>query len=84
MASRFSSPTSALPCQPSLYPQLFVDRVIFRHGAQSVGDGASKSTLENEFGTANEDECIIKILESGNMQESEVGRTTTVSKERID
>ena len=47
-----------------------------RHGAQSVGDGASKSTLENEFGTGNEDECIIKILENGHVQESEVGRDT--------
>ena len=47
-----------------------------RHGAQSVGDTASKATLENEFGTANEDECIIKILENGNMQESEVGHAT--------
>ena len=35
-------------------------------------DGASKSTLENEFGTSNDDECIIKILEHGNMQESKV------------
>ena len=47
-----------------------------RHGAQSVGDAASKATLENEFGTANEDECMIKILENGSVQESEVGRAT--------
>lgn len=35
-------------------------------------DGASKSTLENEFGTSNEDECLIKILEKGDLQGSEV------------
>ena len=46
--------------------------LVFRHGAQSVGDEASKSTLENEFGTHNEDECMIKILEGGNVQDTEV------------
>ena len=35
-------------------------------------DGASKSTLANEFGTSNEDECLIKILEKGDLQGSEV------------
>ena len=35
-------------------------------------DTASKSTLENEFGTSNEDECMIKILEGGSIQASEV------------
>lgn len=35
-------------------------------------DGASKSTLENEFGTHNEDECMMKILEHGDLQEVEV------------
>lgn len=35
-------------------------------------DGASKATLENEFGTSNEDECIIKILESGEVQQTQV------------
>jgi ribosome maturation protein Sdo1 len=35
-------------------------------------DGASKATLENEFGTANEEECIMQILEKGEIQESEV------------
>jgi ribosome maturation protein Sdo1 len=29
-------------------------------------------TLENEFGTSNEDEVIIKILEGGEVQVSEV------------
>jgi len=46
----------------------------FRHGAQGVLDGASKATLENEFGTHNEDECMIKILENGDLQETEVSR----------
>lgn len=44
-----------------------------RHGAQSAHDEASKQVLENEFGTHNEDECMIKILERGALQETEVG-----------
>ena len=43
-----------------------------RHGAQNVGDGASKATLENEFGTSNEDECMTQILEKGTIQVTEV------------
>jgi hypothetical protein len=43
-----------------------------RHGAQGQLDGASKGTLENEFGTANDDEVIKQILEKGAVQESEV------------
>lgn len=43
-----------------------------RHGAQNVGDEASKSTLENEFGTSNDDECMTKILEGGTVQSTEV------------
>ena len=43
-----------------------------RHGAQGVMDAASKATLENEFGTSNEDDCMIKILERGNLQETQV------------
>ena len=35
-------------------------------------DCASKATLENEFGTSNEDECIIKILENGEVQQFQV------------
>ncbi|MCJ1374030.1 hypothetical protein MMC20_005260 [Loxospora ochrophaea] len=45
--------------------------VTHKHGAQGVMDTASKSTLENEFGTSNEDECMIKILEGGSIQASE-------------
>ena len=43
-----------------------------RHGAQNAYDSASKATLENEFGTHNEDECMRKILEGGSLQETEV------------
>ena len=35
-------------------------------------DHASKQSLDNEFGTHNEDECITKILENGSVQETEV------------
>ncbi|KAL8855259.1 MAG: hypothetical protein Q9178_008088 [Gyalolechia marmorata] len=42
-----------------------------RHGAQNAHDEASKQILENEFGTHNEDECMIKILEGGSLQETE-------------
>lgn len=44
-----------------------------RHGAQNAHDEASKQVLENEFGTHNEDECMIKILEGGILQETVVG-----------
>jgi hypothetical protein len=43
-----------------------------RHGAQGRMDGASKSTLENEFGTHNDEEVIKQILEKGTLQETEV------------
>ncbi len=43
-----------------------------RHGAQGQMDTASKSTLENEFGTQNDEEAIKQILEKGTLQESEV------------
>jgi len=45
------------------------------HGAQGILDTASKAALENEFGTKNEDEVMIKILEGGEYQpESTSGR----------
>jgi len=47
--------------------------VTHKHGAQGTFDTASKSTLENEFGTAKEDDVVIQILEKGNVQESETG-----------
>lgn len=37
--------------------------------------GASKGELENEFGTSNEDEAVLKILEKGSLQEFEVWAT---------
>ncbi|KAI1764754.1 shwachman-Bodian-diamond syndrome protein [Hypoxylon sp. FL1150] len=45
--------------------------VTHKQGAQGQMDGASKSTLENEFGVSDEEEVIKKILESGSVQESE-------------
>lgn len=43
-----------------------------RHGAQGQFDGASKATLDNEFGTHVDDEVIRQILEKGTIQETEV------------
>ncbi|KAJ5476797.1 hypothetical protein N7475_002526 [Penicillium sp. IBT 31633x] len=40
------------------------------HGAQGVLDTASQSSLQNEFGTTDEDACITKILEAGEYQAS--------------
>ncbi|KAE8162174.1 ribosome maturation protein [Aspergillus tamarii] len=51
--------------------------VTHKHGAQGIMDGASKGILETEFGTSNEDQCIIKILENGEYQ-------ATVTRERQD
>ncbi|KAE9381480.1 shwachman-Bodian-diamond syndrome protein [Stipitochalara longipes BDJ] len=45
--------------------------VTHKHGAQGQMDGASKATLENEFGTTNDEEAIKLILEKGTLQESE-------------
>ncbi|RYP74645.1 hypothetical protein DL771_002911 [Monosporascus sp. 5C6A] len=45
--------------------------VTHRQGSQGQYDGASNATLCNEFGTDNEVDVITKILESGNLQESE-------------
>ncbi|KAE8147492.1 ribosome maturation protein [Aspergillus avenaceus] len=44
--------------------------VTHKHGTQGILDGASKGILESEFGTSNEDDCIIKILENGDYQSS--------------
>lgn len=43
-----------------------------RHGAQGLLDGASKGTLESEFGTHKEDDVMVKILERGEYQTSTV------------
>ncbi|KAJ5769822.1 uncharacterized protein N7511_001873 [Penicillium nucicola] len=42
--------------------------VTHSHGAQGVLDTASKNMLQNEFGTDNEDACMVKILEGGEFQ----------------
>ncbi|KAK4147628.1 ribosome maturation protein [Dichotomopilus funicola] len=45
---------------------------VFTTGKQSTTgllDGASKSTLENEFGTSVDDDVVLKILEGGTLQE---------------
>jgi len=47
--------------------------VTHKHGAQGQMDTASKATLENEFGTSVEEDCLKKILEEGNTQQSETG-----------
>ena len=36
-----------------------------RHGPQGTLNEASNATLENEFGTSNGDEAILKILDQG-------------------
>ena len=53
-----------------------------RHGAQGVLDTASKATLENEFGTSNEDDCMVKILEGGMVQETEVRECLAMRRKR--
>ncbi len=50
--------------------------VTHKHGAQGQMDTASKASLENEFGTKNEDEVIIKILEQGQPQSVQVRHST--------
>lgn len=50
--------------------------VTHKHGAQGQLDSASKASLENEFGTANEDEVIKKILEGGQPQSVQVRLTS--------
>lgn len=80
MASRFSSLTSKsfspviVRCGARKHwvELLLILQYIFRHGAQNAYDSASKATLENEFGTSNEDECMTKILETGDLQHTEV------------
>jgi len=42
--------------------------VTHRHGAQGIMDGASKATLEDEFGSHKEEDCMVKILEGGEYQ----------------
>ncbi|MCJ1272831.1 hypothetical protein MMC21_000620 [Puttea exsequens] len=52
--------------------------VTHKHGAQNAHDAASKQTLDAEFGTSNEDECMVKILEKGDVQATEVRLRFTI------
>ncbi|KAM0720623.1 hypothetical protein Q7P37_004760 [Cladosporium fusiforme] len=45
--------------------------VTHNHGNQGVLDAASKGQLESEFGTSKDDDVVAKILEQGNVIESE-------------
>ncbi|KAI9822223.1 MAG: hypothetical protein M1832_003046 [Thelocarpon impressellum] len=45
--------------------------VTHKHGAQGVLDTASHATLDNEFGTHVEEDVVAKILEHGDLQETE-------------
>ncbi|KJX94629.1 shwachman-bodian-diamond syndrome protein [Zymoseptoria brevis] len=40
------------------------------HGNQGILDGASKGSLESEFGTSNDDEVVKQILEKGSIVET--------------
>ncbi|KIW32659.1 uncharacterized protein PV07_04188 [Cladophialophora immunda] len=44
--------------------------VTHKHGAQGHLDGASKASLENEFGTSEENEVIKTILMEGKIQDT--------------
>jgi ribosome maturation protein Sdo1 len=43
-----------------------------RHGNQGTLDTASKASLENEFSTKSEDECLKIILEKGKVEKGGV------------
>jgi len=47
-----------------------------KHGAQGEMNTASKSTLENEFGTSVDVEVIAQILEKGTFQEAQFPERT--------
>ncbi|KAF2668520.1 DUF1960-domain-containing protein [Microthyrium microscopicum] len=44
-----------------------------KHGVQGQLNRASKSQLENEFGTSKEDDVVKLILEKGEVQNSKLG-----------
>lgn len=46
--------------------------LVYRQGAQGIHDTASKAILHSEFGTEDKVACIQKILEKGEVQETEV------------
>ncbi|KAL6239474.1 hypothetical protein BDW75DRAFT_198291 [Aspergillus navahoensis] len=41
-----------------------------QHGPQGIHNEASRDTLKHEFGTSNDDEAILKILDEGEIQEN--------------
>jgi hypothetical protein len=41
-----------------------------RHGPQGIHNEASNATVENEFGTSNNNKAITKILDQGEIQEN--------------
>ncbi|GAB7355165.1 hypothetical protein MBLNU459_g5733t1 [Dothideomycetes sp. NU459] len=45
--------------------------VSHKHGTQGIMDTASNGALDNEFGTHKEEEVVAKILEQGNIIETE-------------
>lgn len=45
--------------------------VTHKQGSQGQYDGASKSTLENEFGTSTDEDVIKQIIEKGSAETSE-------------
>lgn len=47
---------------------MLISNSLCRHGAQGELDGASNGTLEQEFGSHNEEEVVKQILEKGNVQ----------------
>lgn len=55
---------------------------LYRQGSQGQYDGASKSTLENEFGTSTDEDVIKQIIEKGSAETSEVGRRLAPSRHR--
>jgi len=48
--------------------------VTHKQGAQGTFDGASKGSLEDEFGTSVDDEVIKQILEKGALQVSQMNQ----------
>ncbi|OBT67598.1 hypothetical protein VE03_03761 [Pseudogymnoascus sp. 23342-1-I1] len=54
-----------------------------KQGAQGELNTASKSQLENEFGTSKEDEVIKKILQEGSLQETEAAGRQGITNETI-
>ncbi|KAF2719859.1 shwachman-Bodian-diamond syndrome protein [Polychaeton citri CBS 116435] len=45
--------------------------VTHKHGNQGTLDGASKGTLEDEFGTSRDEDVVTQILERGTIVETE-------------